>query len=47
MRWQKEPDLAGLREPAQLERLAAEERQGCLDLWAEVREVLARRGNTP
>jgi serine/threonine-protein kinase len=45
--WQDEPDLAGLREPARLERLAEDERNGCLALWAEVGAVLARFGNTP
>jgi serine/threonine-protein kinase len=45
--WQDEPDLAGLREPAQLERLAADERKDCLNLWAEVGAVLARSGDTP
>jgi serine/threonine-protein kinase len=45
--WQDEPDVAGLREPAGLERLAEDERKGCLALWAEVGAVLARCGNTP
>src|SRR5262249_40609433 len=45
--WQVEPDLAGLREPARLERLTEDERKGCLALWAEVGAVLARCGNTP
>jgi serine/threonine-protein kinase len=45
--WQDEPDLAGLREPVGLERLAADEQKGCLALWAEVEAVLARCGNTP
>jgi serine/threonine-protein kinase len=45
--WQDEPDLAGLREPARLENLAENERNGCLALWAEVGAALARRGNTP
>jgi serine/threonine-protein kinase len=45
--WQDEPDLAGLREPARLEGLAEDERKGCLELWAEVRAVLARCGNIP
>ena len=40
------PDLAWLREPARLERLAEDERKGCLALWAEVEAVLARCGNT-
>jgi eukaryotic-like serine/threonine-protein kinase len=45
--WRDEPDLAGLREPAGLERLAEDERKSCLALWAEVGAVLARCGNTP
>jgi serine/threonine-protein kinase len=45
--WQDEPDLAALREPARLERLAADERKGCLALWTEVGAVLARCRNTP
>jgi hypothetical protein len=45
--WEGEPDLAGLREPAELERLAEDERKGRLALWAEVGAVLARCGNTP
>jgi serine/threonine-protein kinase len=44
--WQGEPDLAGLRGPARLKKLAEDERKGCLTLWAEVRAVLARCGNT-
>jgi serine/threonine-protein kinase len=45
--WQAEPDLAGLREPAGLEKLAEDERKGCLALWAEVGAILARYGNPP
>jgi hypothetical protein len=41
-RWRHEPDLAGLREPGELERLAEDERKECLALWAEVAAVLAR-----
>ena len=41
-RWRHEPDLAGLREPDELERLGADERKECLALWAEVAAVLAR-----
>jgi serine/threonine-protein kinase len=46
MLWQGEPDVAGLREPAKLERLTEDERKGCLALWAEVNAVLARCRNT-
>jgi serine/threonine-protein kinase len=45
--WQDESDLAGLREPARLEKLAEDDRKGYLELWADVRAVLARCGNTP
>jgi serine/threonine-protein kinase len=45
--WQDEPDLAGLRDPAGLERLPEAERKGCLALWTEVGAALARCGNTP
>ena len=45
--WQDEPALAGLREPARLERLAADERKGFLALWSEVAAVLARCEDTP
>jgi serine/threonine-protein kinase len=40
LRWQNEPDLAGLREPADLDRLSADERQECLGLWAAVASAL-------
>jgi serine/threonine-protein kinase len=45
--WLDEPDLAGLRDPAQLERLAEDERKDSLALWAEVGAVLARCGDAP
>jgi hypothetical protein len=45
--WRDEPDLAGLREPARWERLAEDERTGCLALWAELGAALAHFGNTP
>jgi serine/threonine protein kinase/tetratricopeptide (TPR) repeat protein len=41
-RWRNEPDLAGLREPGELDRLPADERKACLALWAELDAVLAR-----
>jgi serine/threonine-protein kinase len=41
-RWRNEPDLAGLREPSELNKLAADERKQSLALWAEVGAVLAR-----
>jgi serine/threonine-protein kinase len=42
--WRGEPDLAGLREPAELARLSAHERTDCLALWAVVGVVLERNG---
>jgi serine/threonine-protein kinase len=41
-RWRIERDLAGLREPGELDKLPAEERKEWLALWAEVAAVLAR-----
>jgi serine/threonine-protein kinase len=41
-RWRHEPDLAGLREPGELDKLSADERKECLALWAEVVAVLTR-----
>jgi len=41
-RWQNEPDLAYLREPGELDKLAADERKECLSLWDEVATILAR-----
>jgi serine/threonine-protein kinase len=46
-RWRADPDLAGLREPAELDKLTAAERKECLALWAEVGAVLARCGEIP
>jgi serine/threonine-protein kinase len=40
--WQSHPDLAGLREPAELKKLSADERKDCLRLWADVSAVLGR-----
>jgi Flp pilus assembly protein TadD len=40
--WQQNPDLAGLRDPARLARLPAEERAACERLWADVAALLAR-----
>ena len=41
-RWRNEPDLACVRDPGELNKLAAEERKEHLALWAEVTSVLAR-----
>jgi tetratricopeptide (TPR) repeat protein len=40
--WQDDPDLAGLREPAALDDLPADERNDCSELWHEVRAHLER-----
>jgi len=40
--WQVELDLAGLRAPAELAMLSADERKDCLALWHEVGVVLKR-----
>jgi serine/threonine-protein kinase len=41
-RWRNEPDLAGLRDPSELNKLPAEERKDCLALWTEVAAVVSR-----
>jgi serine/threonine-protein kinase len=41
-RWRNEPDLACVRDPGELDRLAADERKEYLALWADVAAVLAR-----
>jgi eukaryotic-like serine/threonine-protein kinase len=41
-RWRTDPDLAGLREPAELDKLPADERKDCLAFWDEVGGVLNR-----
>jgi hypothetical protein len=46
-RWQREPDLAGLREAAALARLSPDEREAWGALWADVRAFLARIKPTP
>jgi eukaryotic-like serine/threonine-protein kinase len=40
--WRQDPDLAGLRDPGELSKLAADERTEFAVLWAEVAAVLAR-----
>jgi superkiller protein 3 len=40
--WQKDADLAGLRDNAALAKLPQAERQACVTLWAEVAALLAR-----
>ena len=39
-RWQAEPDLAKLRDDAEVARLHEDERAACRDLWARVRLLL-------
>jgi hypothetical protein len=41
-RWRNEPDLACVRDPGELNKLAEAERKEYLALWAEVTAVLAR-----
>src|SRR5262249_28623208 len=41
-RWQTDPDLAGLRDPAELAKLSAEERAACERLWSDVAALLQR-----
>jgi eukaryotic-like serine/threonine-protein kinase len=41
-RWRDEPDLACVRDPGELDRLAADERKEYQALWADVAAVLAR-----
>jgi serine/threonine-protein kinase len=41
-RWRKEPDLACVRDPGELNKLGADEREKYLALWDEVATVLAR-----
>jgi serine/threonine-protein kinase len=46
-RWRKEPDLACVRDAGDLDKLAADEREDFLVLWAEVAALVARCGYTP
>jgi serine/threonine-protein kinase len=43
-RWRADPELAGLREPVELDRLSAGERKDCQALWAEVGSLIDRCG---
>jgi tetratricopeptide (TPR) repeat protein len=40
--WQKDANLSGLRDPAELAKLSPEEHAACLRLWAEVATLLAK-----
>jgi tetratricopeptide (TPR) repeat protein len=42
--WQKDSDLAGIRDRAALAKLSAEERTACIQLWADVAALLKRAG---
>ena len=42
IRWRTDPGFVGLREPAELAKLPAEERKGCVAFWNEVGEALVR-----
>jgi superkiller protein 3 len=43
--WQKDADLAGLRDPAALAKLPVEERQACEKLWADVALLKSAKAN--
>jgi hypothetical protein len=45
--WQKDPDLAGIRDPAALARLPAGEREGFTRLWADVAALLKMAEGRP
>ena len=45
-RWREDPDLAGLRDPAALNKLPPAERQECRTLWNEI-EAQIQRGGAP
>jgi hypothetical protein len=44
--WQKDPDLAGIRDQAELAKLPAEERAAYVKLRADVAELLKRAEET-
>jgi serine/threonine-protein kinase len=41
--WQRDPDLAGVRDEAELAKLPAAEREAWRKLWSEVAELLAAK----
>jgi hypothetical protein len=45
--WQKDSDLAGLRDAAALAKLSAEERPACAKLWADVAALLKKTEGKP
>ncbi|HMF13698.1 MAG TPA: hypothetical protein VKE94_15375 [Gemmataceae bacterium] len=40
--WLKDPDLAGIRDPAAVSKLPADEQESCKKLWADVAALLER-----
>ncbi len=44
--WQKDPDLAGIRDRAALAKLSAEEQKAFAQLWADVATLL-KKAKTP
>jgi hypothetical protein len=44
VRWQRDGELASVRDPASLEKLAADERETWRKLWADVAELLKKAG---
>jgi tetratricopeptide (TPR) repeat protein len=45
--WQRDSDLAGLRESAAVAKLPADEREACRQLWADVQALLHKAGAKP
>jgi serine/threonine-protein kinase len=43
-KWRADPELAGLREPAQLEKLSSAEQKDCVALWDKVDALIGRCG---
>ena len=41
--WQTDPDLAGIRDEAELDKLPESERAACRSLWADVAALVAGR----
>src|SRR5262249_47025636 len=45
--WQKDSDLAGLRDATALAKLPADEQKACIQLWAEVAALLKKAEEKP
>ena len=45
--WQRDRDLAGLRDDNKLAKLPAAEQQACRQLWADMAGLLAKAADTP